>query len=90
MLLFRAELLFSVMDQGLPFRKWDSKTLVAWLEVWVGVPFWYIAAIRNCLENGEMLSVSVLLFVAFYTDYPLPKPLYTNLLSNFGFILKFY
>ena len=59
--LSRAELLFSVMEQGLPFRKWNSRTLVAWLEVWVGVPFWYIAAIRNCLDNGEKLSVSNIL-----------------------------
>ena len=24
----------------------------------MGVPFWYIMAIRNCLDNGEALSVS--------------------------------
>ena len=31
---------------------------VAWLELWVVVPYWYIAAIRNCLQSGEMLAVS--------------------------------
>ncbi len=55
----RGKLLFSVLEEGLPFRRWNSKMLVAWLEVWVGVPFWYIAAIRNCLENGQKLSVSL-------------------------------
>ena len=54
----RAQLLFSVLEEGLPFRKWNSKMLVAWLEVWVGVPFWYIAALRNCLDSGETLAVS--------------------------------
>ena len=34
-------------------------TLVAWLEVWVGVPYWYIMAIRNCIANGAMLNVSL-------------------------------
>ena len=32
--------------------------LGAWLELWVVVPYWYIAAIRNCLQSGEMLTVS--------------------------------
>ena len=54
----RSELLNSVLEQSTPFSRWDSHTLLAWLEVWVGVPFWYIAAIRNCLQNGEMLAVS--------------------------------
>ena len=54
----RSELLNSVLEQGTPFSRWDSHTLLAWLEVWVGVPFWYIAAIRNCLQSGKMLAVS--------------------------------
>ena len=33
---------------------------MAWLELWVVVPFWYIAAIRSCLHSGEMLAVSEL------------------------------
>ena len=55
----RAQLLFSVLEEGIPFRKWTAKLLVAWLEVWVGVPFWYIAALRNCLDSGETLAVCV-------------------------------
>ena len=55
---FRSALLTSVLDQGTPFSQWDSSTVVAWLELWVVVPFWYIAAIRSCLHSGEMLAVS--------------------------------
>ena len=54
----RSALLTSVLDQGTPFSQWDSSTVVAWLELWVVVPFWYIAAIRSCLHSGEMLAVS--------------------------------
>ncbi len=49
----------SVLERGISFSKWDGHTLLAWLEVWVGVPFWYIAAIRNCLQSGKTLAVSV-------------------------------
>lgn len=55
----RSSLLSSVLEKGTPFSQWDSSTIVAWLEVWVVVPFWYIAAIRSCLQSGEMLAVSV-------------------------------
>ena len=56
--LSRSALLNSVLEQGTPFSQWDSNTVVAWLELWVVVPYWYIAAIRNCLQSGEMLAES--------------------------------
>ena len=54
----RNEQLQEVLGQGTPFSLWDSPTVIAWLEVWVGVPYWFIAAIRMCLQNGAMLAVS--------------------------------
>ena len=54
----RSELLNEVLERGTPFAAWDSSMVLAWLEVWVGVPIWYIGAIRNCVHSGAMLSVS--------------------------------
>ena len=54
----RSDLLTTVLQRGLHFSHWDTTMLVAWLEVWVGVPYWYIAAIRNCITNGATLNVS--------------------------------
>ncbi len=47
-----------VLEKGTPFAAWDSSMVIAWLEVWVGVPYWYIAAIRTSLRSGAMLAVS--------------------------------
>ncbi len=47
-----------VLKKGTPFAEWDSSMVIAWLEVWVGVPYWYIAAIRTTLRSGAMLAVS--------------------------------
>ena len=55
----RSALLSSILAEGTPFSHWDSSMIIAWLEVWVVVPFWYIAALRNCLQSGEMLAVSL-------------------------------
>ena len=55
----RSKQLDEVLQQGTPFTLWEEPTIIAWLEVWVGMPYWYIAAIRACLQNGAMLEVSV-------------------------------
>ena len=55
----RSKQLNEVLEQGTPFTHWEEPTIIAWLELWVGMPYWYIAAIRSCLQNGAMLEVSV-------------------------------
>ena len=53
----KRKILEDVIASGAPFAAWNAPTILAWLEMWVKLPEWYIQACRANVKSGSIMSV---------------------------------
>ena len=53
----KRKVLEDVIASGAPFAAWNAPTILAWLEMWVKLPEWYIQACRANVKSGSIMSV---------------------------------
>ena len=53
----KRKILEDVIASSAPFAAWNAPTILAWLEMWVKLPEWYIQACRANVKSGSIMSV---------------------------------
>lgn len=50
-------MVLELVQRGVPFAQWDTSSVLAWLELWVACPHWYVEAIKKVIRSGANLEV---------------------------------